>query len=73
MGNFAAVTYCTAHTHTLSHTTVVMSLSVFPAPSNQHRPAVPPSGRSRGEVSQSVFLLVFEYCILLFLFKLPLV
>ena len=60
------------HTHAHTHTTVFLSLSVFLLPPI-NIVLLSPSGRSWGEVSQSVFLFVFEYCILLFLFKLPLV
>lgn len=61
-------------THTHTHAHCVLS-SVFLTP---HPPInvvlLYCSGRSWGEVSQSVFLFVFEYCILLlFFFKLPLV
>lgn len=54
----------------------------FPSAFNQNCPAAPTShlpspplhsGQSQGEVSQSVFLYEFKYCILLLLFKLPLV
>lgn len=63
-----------AHTHTHSHTQLLFCPSVFfLLPPINIVLLSPPSGRSRGEVSQSVFMLVFEYCILLFLFKLPLV
>lgn len=66
--NAAAVISCNTHAH------CVLS-SVFLTP---HPPInvvlLYCSGRSWGEVSQSVFLFVFEYCILLlFFFKLPLV
>lgn len=62
-----------SHTHTLTHNCCSAPQCFSCSLQSTSSCCPPPSGRSRGEVSQSVFMLVFEYCILLFLFKLPLV